>query len=132
MIFQHQNLTVVEGQLTPIRRALSNWKNIWIAYCTHGQPTALLADHGVSAMWKRIGFFRHCAEYWLLATLLVARISAAYSQPQEIGLPDTPYTGGDDEVPCHARVVEPVLEKYDQTSMQQVNELITGFGSFRL
>lgn len=132
MIFQYQNLTVVEGQLTPIRNALSNWKNIWIAYCADCPTTALHVDSSnfdATTMWKRIGFSRHCAEYWLLAMLLVARILAALSQQHELG-----GLGTDDANSelCHARLVEPVLDKYDQTSMRQVNELITNFGNFQL
>ncbi|KAB5585027.1 fungal-specific transcription factor domain-containing protein [Coniochaeta sp. 2T2.1] len=132
MIFQHQNLTVVEGQLTPIRNALGNWKNIWVTYCAHCPPTALDMDSGdvdTSAMWKRIGFSRYCAEYWLLATLLVGRISGPSTQQHQLGGPDTGDGGGE---LGHARLVEPVLDKYDQTSMAQVNELITNFRDFQL
>jgi hypothetical protein len=132
MIFQHQNLTVVEGQLTPIGNALSNWKNIWVAYCAHSPPRALHADFGnvdATTMWKRIGFSRYCAEYWLLATLLVARIAEASSPQHQLGGPGT--GDGSGEL-CRARLVDPVLGKYDQTSMRQVNELIRNFGEFRL
>jgi hypothetical protein len=135
IIFQHnQNPTVVQGQLGPIENALSNWKSIWAAYCAHHPPTALHVDSGnananAATMWKRIGFSRYCAEFWLLAALLLARISAASTHQHQLGQSDI---GGEGSDLSRARIVEPVLDKYDQTSMRQVNDLITDFGKVQL
>lgn len=132
MIFQHQNLTGVEGQLIPIRNALCNWKNIWDVHCAHfstaSSPSQQAGAVDACSMWKRIGFIRHCDEYWLLANLLVAKIAAATAH-QRLGRADA--TDDNGEV-WHARIVKPVLDKYDQTSMRQVNELITNVRSFQL
>jgi hypothetical protein len=80
-------------------------------------------------MWKRLGFSRYCSEYWLLANLLVDKISAAILQQQQASRPDNMDSSGELYNP---RIVEPVLDKYDQTSMRQVNDLITNFRSFEL
>jgi uncharacterized protein (DUF608 family) len=133
MIFQQQNLTGVEGQLVPIRNALHNWKAVWDVYRTRisSDPLNEKAGSHVEAhdMWKRLGFSRYCPEYWLLANLLVNKMSAAILQQQQLVRPDT--MDGNGEL-CSARIVEPVLDKYDQTSMRQVNDLITSFRSFEL
>src|SRR3954447_9708260 len=81
MIFQHQNLFAVEGQLVPIRNGLRNWIGIWEKYAEVLSP---LSPHGLlqedctvpGLMWKRIGFIRFSAEYWLLGSLLTDRLSA--------------------------------------------------------
>jgi hypothetical protein len=136
MIFQHQNLFAVEGQLVPIRNGLRNWIGIWEEYAAippSFSPHAPLQDNCPAApalMWKRIGFVRFSPEYWLLGSLLTDRLSTTTAtssdQPSASGnvsgLFQTPSgTRG------KARSAEPILEKYDQTSMRQVNDLITGF-----
>lgn len=69
-------------------------------------------------LWKRVGFMRHSPEYWLLAKLLVDRLSSPVDR----------ILGSDS---AHLETVgemhEPILTRYDQTSMLQVNDLITGF-----
>jgi len=137
MIFQHQNLFSVEGQLVPIRNGLQNWKGIWDAYFDtwsssppHGMvPEGCLATP--EAMWKRVGFVRYAPEYWLLGSLLTDRISLATSS-HESHRGSSPSQGMDDSASnpsgmAKAVSINPILDKYDQTSMRQVNDLITDF-----
>lgn len=88
-------------------------------------------------MWKRVGFVRFSPEYWLLGSLLTDRISSTTAGPH--GQHSVP---GDDFAPGSfppssgghgkPKSAEPILEKYDQTSMRQVNDLITDFQKFHL
>lgn len=70
-------------------------------------------------MWKRNGFFRFCAEYWLLANLMADRLTGAEMSRGDSFL-------------VNDSVLDPILSQYDQTSMRQVNDLITGFQTFQL
>jgi hypothetical protein len=140
MIFQHQNLLAVEGQLVPIRNGLRNWIEIWEKYA---EVPSSLSPHGLlqeecpapELMWKRIGFFRFSPEYWLLGSLIADRLSAptaaspeqasASGSSQGFAQPSSTASG-------KARSAEPILGKYDQTSMRQVNDLITDFQKFNI
>jgi hypothetical protein len=140
MIFQHQNLFAVEGQLVPIRNGLRNWIGIWEKYA---EVPSSLSPHGVlqeecpapGLMWKRIGFVRFSPEYWLLGSLLTDRLSAT-----TVTTPDTSSSNGSSlgflqtspNARGKAKSAEPILEKYDQTSMRQVNDLIAGFQRFNI
>lgn len=130
MIFQHQSLFGVEGQLVPIRNALRNWKTAWDIYLDHlssGPPHVLAGNDHVAPekMWKRVGFVRYCIEYWLLACLLTDRISAANHER------DQARSSNRAETP-QPKSAEPILDEYDQTSMRQVNDLIAGFQKFQV
>jgi hypothetical protein len=139
MIFQHQNLFAVEGQLVPIRNGLRNWIGIWEKYAA--VPSAI-SPHGLlqgdcpvpALMWKRIGFFRSSPEYWLLGSLLTDRLSATTVTSTDMSangsLPDPFLTSANAR--GKARSAEPILGKYDQTSMRQVNDLINGFQKFNI
>jgi hypothetical protein len=140
MIFQHQNLLAVEGQLVPIRNGLRNWIEIWEKYAAVPpslSPHGLLQEDCPSPelMWKRIGFVRFSPEYWLLGSLIADRLSAttgASSEPSSVpggsqgGIQPSSGARG------KARSAEPILGKYDQTSMRQVNDLITDFQKFNI
>lgn len=83
-------------------------------------------------MWKRVGFVRFSPEYWLLGSLLTDRLSAATTtaSAQGSGSGDGTAMAGTQTPstdPGKPKSVEPILEKYDQTSMRQVNDLITDF-----
>ncbi|EGS17106.1 uncharacterized protein CTHT_0074360 [Thermochaetoides thermophila DSM 1495] len=141
IIFQQQNSFTIDGQLVPIRNGLKNWIEIWERYLetpisnsSHGllQDDCLPPD----VMWRRVGFVRYSAEYWLLGSLLTDRIAMKMSPPEdEQGIPETsppgalPSSSGPRSKP---RSVEPILNKYDQTSMRQVNDLITDFKRFHV
>ncbi|KAK1752718.1 hypothetical protein QBC47DRAFT_62099 [Echria macrotheca] len=140
IIFQHQNSFGVAGQLEPIRNGLRNWISIWERYFddwSNSYPNdGAQAYPPLETMWKRVGFIRFSPEYWLLGTLLTDRIAEAASQEQPGGLGVTsrgPFQESTSNTGrAHARSVEPILDKYDQTSMRQVNDLITDFQRFRV
>ncbi|KAK4117941.1 hypothetical protein N657DRAFT_685618 [Parathielavia appendiculata] len=172
MIFQHQNLLAVEGQLVPIRNGLRNWIEIWEKYAEVPpalSPHCSLQEHEdhhqtpgspllvPELMWKRIGFIRFSPEYWLLGSLITDRLSAqtttvtaatgtsALEQSMSLSAAISPGGGGggggggsissesSSSVRCggvKARSTEPILGKYDQTSLRQLDDLITGFQKF--
>jgi hypothetical protein len=83
-------------------------------------------------MWKRIGFVRHASEYWLLASLMLDKISAAATKPKSPefvsrALTDHASTSIVIDPGGGTKGFEPVLERYDETSMRQVNELLADF-----
>ena len=73
-------------------------------------------------MWKRVGFMRHAYEFWLLANLITERMTRK-STPGFVPNSNTAESGA---------AVEPVLNKFDQNNMRQVNELIASFQQARL
>ncbi|CAG7557605.1 unnamed protein product [Fusarium equiseti] len=102
LIFQHQNSFGGNDQLQAVYNALNNWKSVWETYSDEfslSPPHVMVDKHNVTPddLWRRIGFMRHSPEYWLLAKLLVDRISSPM-----ITLPSSSD--------------EPILTRYDQTS----------------
>lgn len=141
MIFQHQNSFGVEGQLVPIRNGLRNWIAVWERYFDSSSPSsACVRDRddclSPETMWKRVGFIRYSPEYWLLGSLLIERISATITAAQEQSRNKDTFSGAffEDRTGGQAQTksVEPILNKYDQTSMRQVNDLITDFQKFHV
>ncbi|KAK1782025.1 hypothetical protein QBC45DRAFT_18517 [Copromyces sp. CBS 386.78] len=140
MIFQHQNLYGVEGHLVPIRTGLENWITIWELWFDNWStaPPHCMADLDnltPENMWKRIGFIRCSAEYWLLGNLLTDRMGRKTSG----GVRDNQGKGSSpdsypDDMPVSGggKSAEPILGKYDQTSMRQVNELISDFQKIQI
>lgn len=74
-------------------------------------------------MWKRIGFVRHASEFWLLASLMMDRI-AALNASQTVNNTGKDLNGIN---PLEDDYLDPLPNKYDQTSMRQVNDLISDF-----
>ena len=74
-------------------------------------------------MWQRIGFMRFASEYWLLARLIVQRISDIAHEnelPSTADYVKAPFEEANEPSPT-------LLERYDETSMRQVNDLIADF-----
>jgi hypothetical protein len=72
-------------------------------------------------MWKRVGFMKNAPEFWLLAKIVLERLEA---DRHEEDATDSLWSGKGGDVPS---LGFPVLEKYDKTSMGQVNDIITMF-----
>ncbi|KAK5218720.1 hypothetical protein LTR72_008659 [Exophiala xenobiotica] len=139
LIFHYQNSFGSQGQLVPVRNAIKHWKQTWQIYSVrfstdsrHATVVTAGEDLACKDMWKRIGFVRHASEYWLLASLMLDKISAAATKPKSPEFVSRAMTdhastsividpGGGTEG------FEPVLERYDETSMRQVNELLADF-----
>ncbi|ROT34504.1 hypothetical protein SODALDRAFT_329757 [Sodiomyces alkalinus F11] len=128
LIFQHQNAFGGDGQMVAIRHALSNWKAIWEFYSGHLSsvpPHAMVARARLTPdnAWRRIGFQRHAPEFWLLASVIMGRLTSAdhsWRRHESSSSWVTP--------PAHASPRDDrIFTKYDQTSMHQVNELISDF-----
>ncbi|KAF5638109.1 C2H2 transcription factor [Fusarium sp. NRRL 52700] len=130
LIFQHQNSFGGHDQLEAVRNALDNWKSAWETYSdefSFSPPHVMVDRHNMATenLWRRVGFMRHSPEYWLLGKLLVDRLSAP---SDSLGSPES-------TVPdASGSVHEPILTRYDQTSMLQTTALIAPAldGSFEL
>lgn len=81
-------------------------------------PENVTAENG----WQRIGFMRYSPEYWLLARLMVDRLQQSEVMQMEDYMPTSPNDSVTSRAPA---ILDPDLTEYDQTSMQQVNELIS-------
>ena len=110
--------------MSPIKNALNGWIDIWQNYrqtFSEEERHHPLGKDEITPdnMWKRVGFSRFCPEYWLLAKLMTERLSATLQveRQSERSL---------DEHNRHS--ADPtLLERYDETSMRQVNDLISEF-----
>lgn len=124
-MFQHQNSIGACTNLTAIRNALDSWKPIWEHYCSElssGPPHNMIPGDVLTPenAWRRIGFSRHAHEYWLLATVITDRIENADAPGEGSG-------SGKRVEAAAAEGADPILTRYDQTSMRQVNDLIADF-----
>lgn len=129
LLFQAQHSLEVP-QLTAIRYALHNWREAWQVYCDEYSacpPHAMVTDENktVSNMGNRIGFVCHAAEYWLLAKVIADRLSSSSSN-QAVTSPAIQRETNSGIGSTDTRA-ETMLPKFDQTSMQQVNDLISDF-----
>jgi len=129
LIFQRMNSFGDSGNVGAIQNALHNWQSVWELYITgysFRPPHVMLDSDSASLdpqdMWRRVGFMQHAHEFWLLANLIVDRMSTKsileFSRHSIIS--------------GHGPVADPVLHQYDQNNMQQVNELITNFEQARI
>ncbi|KIW99738.1 uncharacterized protein Z518_11151 [Rhinocladiella mackenziei CBS 650.93] len=137
LIFHYQSSFSCQGSLDSIQNALRAWKKVWHVYTTHFSQDSrhstvkcsmdlLTPDH----MWRRVGFMRHANEYWHLANLIVERLSAPLTE-------DTDIMDAAGEAQSSFSIsgngpISPLLQKYDETSMQQVNILISDFRKVRI
>jgi ABC-type microcin C transport system duplicated ATPase subunit YejF len=132
LLFLRQNAFATED-CTTIRNALTIWKSVWEMYTDQlscSPPHAMVRKENCSPginMWKRIGFMRHSPEFWLLATVVVDRISSTSDMRWGMG---TAIVG--DSGSGSGTSAEPILAVIDQTSMRQVNDLITEFQNVQL
>lgn len=130
MLFQYQNSFIFEGQLVPLRNALDSLKAVWSLYLqkyAHSAEHAPIASEVLTSdnMWRRIGFVKHASEYWLLASLLLDRMCIA--ERHSLVEIDQPSSSKSHFTSPQEQILHAVLHRYDETSMQQVNDLIADF-----
>lgn len=124
-VFLRQN-SFAARDCSAIHTALSNWKMVWEAYSSqvsnHPPHAMVPRDQAIPGlnMWKRIGFMRHSPEFWLLATVVVDRLSPPGARTE-------PSTSSGNAISGMKHAAGPLLAEYDQTSMRQVNDLIAKF-----
>ncbi|GFF38041.1 C2H2 type zinc finger domain protein [Aspergillus udagawae] len=124
LVFQYQSFFSAGHLLLRTHTALQNFKHIWHLHetTTIGQLPHTTVDESnlnTDNMWQRVGFCRHAGDFWLLASVKVDRLSVAEAEQHtairgEFVLEDSEQS-------------DPILSQYDQTSMRQVNELISEF-----
>ncbi|OAP55566.1 hypothetical protein AYL99_10539 [Fonsecaea erecta] len=148
LIFHHQSSFSCQGSLDPIQHALESWRRVWHVYLTrfsrespHCTVECDIDRLEPDELWRRVGFMRHANEYWYLANLMVERLSAAPPPPPPLLTEAVATTAsieaslGQGQSPLSApgnETIGPLLDKYDETSMQQVNTLISDFQMFRI
>ncbi|KAK4869941.1 hypothetical protein LT330_005665 [Penicillium expansum] len=126
-IFQFRSAVGSFQLRAPIQNALSNWRDIWQLFSsTFPQgimPHMTIEDPHIQPeqLWRRMGFFRYAPEYWLLAHLMADRLAVLGTSKPENELEPL------DEGP-----LDPILNRYDQTSMRQINDLIMDFQTFQI
>ena len=118
------------GQLEAVRCGLDNWYALWEIYSSKFStlpPHVIVPENGINVdnAWQRVGFMRHSPEYCLLARLLVDRLEHQDSLEDDASSGEMPNFSAAlaGEVPLSS----PRLSKFDQTSMRQVNDLISEF-----
>ncbi|KAL3476682.1 hypothetical protein BJX99DRAFT_258232 [Aspergillus californicus] len=130
LIFQYRNSWGSIQILSPIHSTLNNWKAIWQQFTASLVPAMsphVTVDHNSlqpETMWKRVGFCSYCPEYWLLANLMTDRLSGQKSAGNMVG--------EENELERLDGPLDSILNKYDQTSMRQVNQLILSLSDFRI
>ncbi|KIW89239.1 uncharacterized protein Z519_10092 [Cladophialophora bantiana CBS 173.52] len=122
-----------DAQFETLRNAIINWRVVWNlrfepdfvdCYGTHDlwAPQCMTEP---DTPWKRIGFYRNASEYWLLARVMLEKVESFRKTDEAEHSPleckDSRGTG----VPL-------ILSKFDETSMDQVNDLITSFQPLRM
>ncbi|PKS08387.1 hypothetical protein jhhlp_005331 [Lomentospora prolificans] len=133
LVFQHQNSFSQDGHLAAIRHALNNWKPVWDIYMTThatSPPHNMLAGVVLTPenAWRRIGFCRHAHDYWLLASVIIDKLTSPVCD-MTVNPASSPESDTGQSPP---RENTTILTQYDQTSMQQVNELIADFQKIQI
>ncbi|KAK5463787.1 hypothetical protein LTR55_011818 [Exophiala xenobiotica] len=139
LIFHYQSSFSCQGSLYPIQNALKAWGKVWHVYATrssldpcHSTVTSDMDLLTPSDMWKRVGFVRHADEYCHLADLMVQRLSALLADGTETIINAAGQARSGSTVSGNIESISPLLDKYDETSMQQVNKLISDFVKVRI
>lgn len=82
---------------------MGNWRNAW-----DQTQSTFVSEYGSEfASWRRDGFMKSAPEYWLLCRVILHSIRLSASESNGLA--------------------KPTLDKYDQTDMSQVNDLVTKF-----
>ncbi|KEF62504.1 uncharacterized protein A1O9_00477 [Exophiala aquamarina CBS 119918] len=133
LVFHHQSTFSCHGSLDSIKTVLDSWSSVWQTYIQkfsvdqrHSPIPLGSQDLEPEEMWKRVGFMRHAEEYWLLAKLMVDNLSCSEESPvTEKHIVSDHGRVSFDATEC--RSVDPLLNEYDETSMEQINALISDF-----
>jgi hypothetical protein len=133
LVFHYQSTFGCHGSLDSIKTVLDSWSSVWQAYVEnfsadqrHSPVPPGFQDLEPEEMWKRVGFMRHAEEYWLLAKLMVDNLS--HSEETLVGTNQSTSEHGRMSIGApEGRSVDPLLNEYDETSMEQVNALIADF-----
>ncbi|KAI5364036.1 hypothetical protein Slin15195_G096910 [Septoria linicola] len=120
MIFQVQQSFSSQLHLQGIYAALANWHLLWQQHLDLILQKEPLSSNTLASdihdLWKREGFSRHASEYWMLASMLVQRLDSTRE-----------WHASDVQSKVEEDAADTFLEKYDETSMRQINDLITDF-----
>jgi hypothetical protein len=91
---------------------MKNWKNAWDKMHVLSNLDDDDVDDPPDEAWRRDGFMKCAWEYWLLCNVLLESIRS---------------DSGD-----NSGVAKRTLDKYDQTDMEQVRQLITQFNAMEM
>ncbi|KPI40268.1 uncharacterized protein AB675_7445 [Cyphellophora attinorum] len=132
LIFHFRSSLSCRGSLEDVKRCLDNWHTVWQVYtdklATDPRHALAVAGTGIcppEQMWKRIGFMRHAGQYWTLAKLMIEKLTLL--RPIRQNTDDNESSDRGQTTPAYiaeSTRSEVLLDKYDETSMRQVNDLI--------
>ncbi|KAH6884843.1 hypothetical protein B0T10DRAFT_577204 [Thelonectria olida] len=103
------------SELSPVQTGLDRWIKLW-DQGTHLQELMNRTHPACNEMWKRVGFFRHADEYWLLAKLMLERWKSK--------------TEGDSEGPNSILLendTDSLEASYDESDMKNIHQMISDF-----
>lgn len=132
MRFHVQTSVNFQPNSAPMRRALENWRLIWLARGASITPESHLAEESFKTdgdvpmhnLWKRIGFMRHAPEFWLLAWVVLERVQHVQNR---INNHHAPTSGTLHNSRTEAPFTTYLPSRYDETDMSQVNHIIHDF-----
>jgi len=135
MIFNLDPVRGLRSQYQPIQNGISNWKAVWnrrISTCADnptdvsirpGNENTLLEND--EELWRRPGFWKHAAEFWLLSRIFLERL--IFSQH---GVEATSHFLEQEDSLCG--VGSRIRGEYDDTNMRQLHTYIKNFQSLQV
>lgn len=130
MIFNLDPVRGAQSQYQPLRNGISNWKAVWnrriFTYADSsidisiGPESEQTLPENCDALWKRPGFWKHAAEFWLLSRIFLERLASSQHGVEAhypFSQPENPL--------CE---VEPCIRgEHDDTNMTQLHTFIRNF-----
>ncbi|KAE8334574.1 hypothetical protein BDV24DRAFT_170047 [Aspergillus arachidicola] len=102
LLYQLQHCLAPTAAFENMENGMENWRNAW------DQMRLLRPDDNIDdvepASWRRNGFMKNASEYWLLCRGILGSIRSSASE--------------------NNRFARRTLDKYDETDLSQVNDLI--------
>ncbi|KIV98381.1 uncharacterized protein PV09_09786 [Verruconis gallopava] len=121
LAFSIQNSLISDSEMSPLHSGIENWKQLWVTGNLREMPEIDEQDL-LATMWKRVGFFQHALEFWLLVKATVGQMHSLRPNQSCTYVVDNSLGDG-------ARSVRSM--KYD-ADMSQVHAIITALQNFNL
>jgi hypothetical protein len=124
--------------LLSLRIMLSNWKTVWNNRAlARNNPPFGIETHNLGFLvhcgndWRRDGFMEHAPEVWLLSKKLLWCIESSKQHSMQKSLSGSEAISSKQSLGAIAFVL-PTQERYDDTSMNQLTQLLSSFESMKV
>ena len=107
------------ANIAPIQTALANWKRAWLNR-TAVKGLEECSSQDPNDAWRTIGFIGNVMEYWYLAVVVLGKCKSLHG----LKIDGNSGTGG--------TLRKGFLEKYDESDMGQVHELVSDIREMHL